>query len=142
MNKKCFKCGKVKPIDHFYKHPAMGDGHLGKCKGCTKKDVGERYNDPVARERIREYEHQRFHDPDRKKKTLEYQRRRRAKNRGKNAARAAISRDIRSGKIVPQPCEKCGNPKTEAHHVDYRKKKDVRWLCFKHHREEHGQKII
>jgi hypothetical protein len=42
--KRCFKCGKLKPLDDFYKHMAMKDGHLGKCKTCTKLDVSNRYN--------------------------------------------------------------------------------------------------
>ena len=40
--KKCFKCGKEKDLSEFYVHPHMGDGHLNKCKECTRLDVKER----------------------------------------------------------------------------------------------------
>ena len=57
--KKCFKCGIEKSINNFYKHDAMSDGHLGKCKDCTKIDVSKRralnkeYYDDFDRNRYR-----------------------------------------------------------------------------------------
>jgi hypothetical protein len=42
-NKKiCFKCNTEKPLSDYYKHKKMGDGHLGKCKECTKRESDER----------------------------------------------------------------------------------------------------
>ena len=37
--KKCFKCNIEKELTYFYKHSQMGDGHLNKCKDCTKIDT-------------------------------------------------------------------------------------------------------
>lgn len=41
--KKCFKCGIIKPLDEFYKHPGMADGHVNKCIDCNKRDVSVNY---------------------------------------------------------------------------------------------------
>lgn len=40
--KQCFKCNTIKSLNEFYKHKKMPDGHLNKCKICTKEDVRQR----------------------------------------------------------------------------------------------------
>jgi hypothetical protein len=45
LSKICFKCNKVKPLTDYYKHKQMGDGHLNKCKDCTKVDSMARHQE-------------------------------------------------------------------------------------------------
>lgn len=37
----CFKCNEERPLSDYYKHPRMSDGHLNKCKLCTRKDTAK-----------------------------------------------------------------------------------------------------
>jgi len=54
-----------------------------------------------------------------------------------------VSNAIRDGRLSRQPCEVCQAPEAQAHHADYSKPLEVRWLCFRHHRElEHKQVVI
>lgn len=136
MEKKCFKCSIIKDITEFYKHPRMGDGHLGKCKECAKKDVQERYDKHP--EIIKKYEATRFKDPKRKEKILIYQKKRRALYPEKTKAYDATYRKIL---CTRPPCEVCGYPKTEYHHENYGKPLEVTPLCRKHHLEKHGKEV-
>jgi hypothetical protein len=138
--KKCFKCNEVKPLTEFYPHPKMADGHLNKCKTCTKNDVKHRYD---RLDGVHEYEHERAQRPERRANRVEYGRTHRKLYPEKARARTAVSNGLRDGKITKGPCVHCGTTeKVQAHHHDYSKPLDVEWVCFKCHRErEHGQKI-
>lgn len=58
------------------------------------------------------------------------------RNPAKRAAQYAVSNAKRDGKLIRQPCEICGEH-AQAHHDDYSKPLDVRWLCATHHAEWH-----
>lgn len=137
--KTCFKCKQKLPVEEFYRHPQMGDGRLGKCKACTRADVKRAYH--ANRDARREYERKRTQTPERRAAQREQTRRSRVVNREKWLTRSRTAYAVRAGKLVRKPCEVCGAEQVEAHHPDYAKPLDVRWLCFKHHRAEHGQQI-
>lgn len=58
----------------------------------------------------------------------------------KNRCRVATSRAIKRGILTRQPCEECGLEKVDAHHEDYSKPLEVRWLCRAHHAALHVAK--
>lgn len=133
--KKCFKCHKEKRISEFHKHPRMADGHLGKCKECTRLDVV--INRIKRLEYYQEYDRRRKNEPHR----LE-QRRRNSKRRNRlfptrGNANLKARRALKRGILVKAPCEVCGDPRSEAHHDDYSKPLEVRWLCVRHHHAVH-----
>ena len=49
----------------------------------------------------------------------------------------ALRRVKDRGIIKQQNCEVCGLPNTQAHHTDYLKPLEVKWLCPAHHKLEH-----
>ena len=47
---------------------------------------------------------------------------------------------LRVGNIQKKPCEICGSMENlEAHHDDYSKPLQVRWLCRRHHKQLHKE---
>lgn len=52
-------------------------------------------------------------------------------------ARYALRYAVKSGSVTKGPCEDCGSVEAEAHHDDYSKPLDVRWLCRQHHADYH-----
>jgi ribosomal protein S27AE len=61
----------------------------------------------------------------------------RRKNPEKIKARSTLYSALRTGRIERQPCERCGAEKVQAHHDDYSRPLDVRWLCRDCHWDVH-----
>jgi hypothetical protein len=134
--KVCFKCCERKPLSEFYRHPIMGDGHLNKCKECTKNDVNTHRAKHV--EQARRYDRDRFHnDPNRrnmhKQSSYKYTREHPERRSARNKARRALL----TGKIQKMPCETCGKEESQMHHPDYSRPLDIMWLCKLCHEEWH-----
>ena len=55
-------------------------------------------------------------------------------------AHDAVEVAIANGSLIRQPCEVCGADRVDAHHDDYSKPLDVRWLCRGHHLKLHRSK--
>lgn len=137
-NKTCFKCARDLSLSEFYRHPQMGDGHLNKCKDCTRDDVSanraKKASDPawVAGERARCVE-------------KETRRQREGKvDSTKRAARRAVDAAVRSGRLVkPAACERCHRDlpvaQLQAHHHDYGKPLDVQFFCAPCHNAVEGK---
>jgi hypothetical protein len=119
----------------------MADGLLGKCKECTKSDVHANYHNKI--EQFHEYESKRNRRPERKAQLYAATARRRRRRPEQKRAWDKVAQAKRTGKLVSASCSFCGaTRKIEAHHDDYQKPLDVKWVCFKCHRErEHGQKV-
>lgn len=61
-SKICFKCNKDKHLTEYYKHKKMGDGHLNKCKSCTKSDSNKRRESLLSNDEWVESERSRHRD--------------------------------------------------------------------------------
>ncbi len=148
--KTCFVCGQDFPLEGFYAHPMMADGHLNKCKGCTRKQV--RDNRAAKRDYYRDFDRSRASLPHRVEARKAYARtsagRAKARVAGeawaernpeKIKAQNAVGNAVRDGKLSRQPCVVCGSTDSEGHHEDYGKLLDVVWLCPAHHAARHKE---
>jgi len=137
--KTCKDCETPLPITEFYKHSAMGDGHLNKCKACVKARV-TRHRDRNI-ERIREYDVRRAKTPKRKAHLSRQSQKFRKECPEKYAAHCAVNNAVRDGRLnKPDACERCGAEiKLHGHHEDYSNILDVVWLCPACHAERHKE---
>lgn len=155
--KVCRGCGVLRPLCQFSRNRRMKDGLQQKCKECCSAEHKQwRNKDPERRERSKERARRwRRENPERAKENVqrwldehpeqaaEISRRRarraRERNPEKHVARKAVSHAMAAGKLERGPCEICGCDEVEAHHEDYAKPLEIRWLCRDHHRELEGR---
>ena len=57
----------------------------------------------------------------------------------KDACRSYASVYLKRGKIIKQPCQKCGNEKSEMHHNDYNEPLKIIWVCRRCHLGLHNE---
>lgn len=146
--KECLHCRQVKPLSEFWKSRLGKMGTKSYCKNCgSEKYYERRKNDIAARAKahyIANVQEMRAKGRGRKKdKSKEYQKSRAwaKKNPQKRRAHEKVKIAKRDGKLVPLPCEICGSTNVQAHHEDYSKPLEVRWLCRLHHESVHHPDI-
>lgn len=122
ITKVCFKCGKEKLIDEFYEHPQMRDGHLNKCKECTRKDVHRVYE---KNSQSKEYVEQ-----ERKRNRDKYRRLYQSLGRKSNHPENGNTKRL----LVKRGVDCTGK---EAHHWNYNMRNDVFLLDIKAHKLLH-----
>ena len=143
VKKECFKCGETKHLAEFYKHKEMADGHLNKCKECSKVDVRENYRNNIKH--FKKYEKNRACLPHRVKARKEYAKTEKGRVAGNNGREAwdkrnpikkgasiMIGNAVRSKKMFkPAECSSCGKTpnRIHGHHNDYAFPMVVTWLC-------------
>lgn len=134
---RCRVCGEHKPPEDYYAHRKTGVVVDERCKPCNRARVLAHRNanldEARAQQRSRRNAAAERAGRVRRASKESYERTRPVKE----MARSLVSRAIASGRLVKQPCESCGEAKAHAHHDDYSKPLEVRWLCTTHHAEWH-----
>lgn len=153
--KRCPYCLMVKAVSEFSRDRSRPDGLSRNCRECDHRRSKQRRLRDGDLLRVRE--RRRYSaDPDRQRKAAaEYRRsergkrlnklavqRYRARNAEKYAAHLEVRKALAAGILSkPSCCELAHlagcSGRLEAHHHDYSRPLDVRWLCVSHHQSRH-----
>jgi len=137
QNKRYLKCQSENALDQFYAHKRTLDGYSNNGKECTKKIGWERSSVSLKPKTAMKAQEEKAASP--KKRPPGDQRRYRARHPERCRAHSIVARAIAKGTLVKSRCAVCGmKDDIEAHHTDYSRPLDVRWLCWYHHKREHG----
>lgn len=132
--KTCTKCARELPLAYFYKRiRGKNIGRESSCKRCKSERNAEYKNRPDIAQR----EQDRNLKLRQARSDLEYNRRYRRANLLRTRAHKFIALMVKNGLIHVESCEVCNEEKTDAHHDDYSKPEEIRWLCRKCHAKHH-----
>ncbi len=134
---RCSKCGEWLPASAFYRDKRTPNGLKTQCKACHTEGAIRTRDKENHRAKRRESARKNFaKNPE---KFREQWRKRPRKVGPKADARQIVHLALRIGALVrPEVCEECGERKRlTAHHEDYQKPLQVRWLCYLCHAQEH-----
>lgn len=130
--KACAKCGDTKKLEEFHRMAVRKDGRKAECKTCDNARQRARSKTEHAKALRKRWEREtETGRAYKKRKLLAYdQKKRRA---------GAYARQAKwKGRLIEDPCEKCGaTADIHMHHDDYSKPLEVRWLCRGCHEIEH-----
>jgi len=134
----CSDCGAEKPLDDFPAHSESAEGRRRQCRSCYRARRRMLLDANPTRKQQTLSRVKAWHEahPDRVRvHRQKWQDANRVWNE-KLSSQHKVKYAKRTGKLVAQPCEVCGS-KGQAHHDDYTKPLDVRWLCSRHHKLHH-----
>lgn len=139
VTKQCGKCKRVLPTTAFWAATGRKAGLQSSCKECLRRYY---FANRVERSAyLKKYEARKDPQAEKFRKRAATRRLRATKaGRMRHSAREAVRNAVRTGRLVRQPCEVCGDPKAQAHHhLGYEREHrlHVRWLCHAHHVEAH-----
>jgi ribosomal protein S27AE len=149
-NMQCSRCARTLGTEGFYWDPRRGTARMP-CKGCqcaserirrARPEVKESERAYKAANRHRHQEHSKRYRLRHPGAETERTRKWSAENPEKRRAHGMVWNEIRGGRLIKQPCEVCGEGPAHAHHDDYSRPTDVRWLCAIHHAEFHRNHAI
>lgn len=136
----CHGCQLTKPKAQFYVDRTKVRGIGSRCAECSLAASLAYKKQPAVRQRRNARSRElRQEDPEHRARKLASEARYSKANRAKTRAHVAVWAAIADGRLTKKPCEVCGAEEAQAHHDDYAKRFDVRWLCPLHHKAWHAE---
>lgn len=138
---KCGTCREWRRSSEYYSDKRTPNGLKSSCKECHLACSLRTRNSDLAREsnrlhmaRARQKDPEKFRERDRLRKRPVDE---------KVRARSLLNGAVQCGRInKPQTCESCGvMGRITAHHENYSKPLDVKWLCYECHGALHRKKV-